>query len=405
MTILTLASEGPRRGHNDIGLLTGKRATTPSRRDARSRPLGSSTFTRLLVILVSSSKSWPCGQNQVRRIKRLRHEMPPSTLEMEMIRCSLSYNETYVGERSPAQIIVVANFLDLIAVGSLGGPLGGFVVDDLGVGQGPGVLDDGAADGVDPLLFLLLSIGDEVHGLGPGGDLEGEGTVEDVLGALDGEAGGDGDDAARGGGAGDVGVLEPEELPLLQHEPPAAPRLDVLPLLCQPPRPLRVRPERYTSLLLRRGGRPSEHRPPQARRHGLAFLLAPSRSSPSNCGTATQIPTSCPKGLPPLSSCSSSRVRENLQCPGTGDLAPKPFLSVVRSRKWGPSTMTKEEITFGRSARATTRCMRIHSHRDRGSHARAELSITCTLRRRKHHLPHKRAAPPRNETVSRRATV
>ncbi|CAL9123578.1 unnamed protein product, partial [Musa textilis] len=132
----------------------------------------------------------------------------------------------------------------------------------------------GAADGIDPLLLLLLGVSDEVHGLAPGGDFEGEGAIEDVLGALDGETGGDRDDAAGSGRAGDGGVLEPEELPLLQNEPPAAPRLDVLPLLRQPPRPLRGGPERHALLLLlRRGSRSSEYRSPQAGRHRLVPSL------------------------------------------------------------------------------------------------------------------------------------
>ena len=114
------------------------------------------------------------------------------------------------------------------------------VVDDLGIGDGSGVLNDGSADGIDPLLLLLLGVGDEVHGLAAGGELEGELAVKDVFRPLDGEAGGDGDDATGNGGAGDVGLLEPEELPLLEHEPTAPPRLDVLPLLVQPPGALRV---------------------------------------------------------------------------------------------------------------------------------------------------------------------
>lgn len=111
------------------------------------------------------------------------------------------------------------------------------------MGDGARKLDNGAADGVDPLLLLLVGVGDEVHGFFAGGELEGELLVEDVLGALDGEAGGDGDDAAGAGCAGEVLVLEPEELPLLQHEPAPPPCLDVLALLGEPPRSLRVRPE------------------------------------------------------------------------------------------------------------------------------------------------------------------
>lgn len=138
------------------------------------------------------------------------------------------------------------------------------------------MLDDGAADGVDPLLLLLLGVGDEVHGLRRGGELEGELPVERVLGALDGEAGGDGDDAAGHRRARDARVLEPEEPPLLEHEPPPPPRLDVLPLLVQPPRALPAVPELHAAPRVaagrgrRRGaaaaGR-AHHRAPQADRH------------------------------------------------------------------------------------------------------------------------------------------
>jgi hypothetical protein len=133
------------------------------------------------------------------------------------------------------------------------------------------VLDDGAADGVDPLLLLLLGVGDEVHGLRRGGELEGELPVERVLGALDGEAGGDGDDAAGHRRARDARVLEPEEPPLLEHEPPPPPRLDVLPLLGQPPRALRRTPELHPArgVGVRRRGAGAHHRPPQARRHEM----------------------------------------------------------------------------------------------------------------------------------------
>jgi len=166
--------------------------------------------------------------------------------------------------------------LGLLAVLGLRRGLGAaVVVDDLGVGDGAGVLDDGAADGVDPLLLLLLGVGDEVHGLGGGGELEGELAVEHVLGALDGEAGGDGDDAAGHGGPRHGGVLEPEEAPLLEHEPTAPPRLDVLALLVEPPRALGPVPEldpagRRVGRRRGGGGGPADavhHGPPQAGRH------------------------------------------------------------------------------------------------------------------------------------------
>lgn len=126
------------------------------------------------------------------------------------------------------------------------------VIDDLGVGEGEGVLDDGSPDRVDPILLLLLGVSDKVHSFSRGtGELESAGLVDDVLGALDGLAGGHGENAARSGGAADVGVLEPEELPLFQDEPAAAPGLDVVALLGQPPGALRLRPELDAAVVLR----------------------------------------------------------------------------------------------------------------------------------------------------------
>jgi len=105
------------------------------------------------------------------------------------------------------------------------------------------VLDDGATDGVDPVLLLLLGIGDEIHGVGARGKLKCVGLVEDVFGAFDGEARRDGDDTAWSRGACDGGVLEPEEFALLKDEPTAAPGLDVLALLGEPSSSLGVGPK------------------------------------------------------------------------------------------------------------------------------------------------------------------
>nr|GMD22286.1 hypothetical protein BHM03_00015740 [Ipomoea batatas] len=107
------------------------------------------------------------------------------------------------------------------------------VIDDLRVGERSGVLNDGAADGIDPILLLLLGVSDEVHGVTASGELERKGLVEDVLGALDGEALVDGDDAARDGvGSGGGGrVFEPQKLSLLENKPTTAPGLDVVALL------------------------------------------------------------------------------------------------------------------------------------------------------------------------------
>lgn len=125
------------------------------------------------------------------------------------------------------------------------------VIDDLGIGNRSRVLHDGTTDRIDPLLLLLLGVGEEVHGVLVGGKLEGAGLVEDVFGALDSEAGAYGDDATRGGGSGDVGALEPEELALFEDKPAAAPGLDVLALLGKPAGALGVRPELDAAVVLR----------------------------------------------------------------------------------------------------------------------------------------------------------
>jgi len=105
------------------------------------------------------------------------------------------------------------------------------IIDDLVNGDRPRVLHNRPSDRVDPILLLLLRIGNEVHGFRPSGELERELLVEHVLGALDREAGGHRDDTTWLGTACDDGFLEPEEFTLLEDEPAAAPRLDVLALL------------------------------------------------------------------------------------------------------------------------------------------------------------------------------
>ena len=138
------------------------------------------------------------------------------------------------------------------------------VIEDLVIGNRSRVLNDRSADRIDPILLLLLRIGDEIHGVAPSGELEGELAMEDVLGALDGEAIGDGDDAAGAGGAGDGGLLEPEELPLLQHEPAAAPGLDVLALLGEPAGALGRGPELDAVVVVGVGLGGAHRRSPQA---------------------------------------------------------------------------------------------------------------------------------------------
>lgn len=129
--------------------------------------------------------------------------------------------------------------------------IGAIVIDDLRIGDGSGVLNDGASNGVDPILLLLLGIGDEVHRVGARGELERVLLVDHILRALHRQARRHRNDAARLGGARDGGVLEPEELPLLQHEPPPSPRLDVLALLRQPTASLWIRPELHAVVVVR----------------------------------------------------------------------------------------------------------------------------------------------------------
>ena len=144
--------------------------------------------------------------------------------------------------------------------------LGGVVIiiDDLGIGDGSGVLDDGATDGVDPVFLLLLGIGYEVHSVRARGKLERVWLVEDIFGAFDGETRGDGDDAAWPRGACDGRVLEPEEFALLKDEPTAAPSLDVLALLGEPAGSLGVGPE-FDAVVVGGIVRHAGRRAPQAR--------------------------------------------------------------------------------------------------------------------------------------------
>lgn len=125
------------------------------------------------------------------------------------------------------------------------------VIDDLWIGDGARVLNNGSPNWIDPILLLLLGVGNEVHSLVASWELESKLFVEDVLGAFDGEAGGRWNDATRSGGAGDGGFLEPEELALLEDEPAATPGLDVLALLGEPAGTLRNRPELNAAVVVR----------------------------------------------------------------------------------------------------------------------------------------------------------
>lgn len=96
------------------------------------------------------------------------------------------------------------------------------------------MLNNRSTNRIDPVLLLLLRIGDEIHRLAPRRHLERKLPIKNILCALDGEAGGNRDDTAWSGRAGDGRFLEPEESSLFQDEPAAAPRLDVLTLLGEP---------------------------------------------------------------------------------------------------------------------------------------------------------------------------
>lgn len=79
--------------------------------------------------------------------------------------------------------------------------------------------------------------------------IEGVGLVEDVFGAFDGEARGEGDYATWTRRMRDGRVLEPEKLALLEEELVVVPYLDVLALLGDPADPLGVQPELDTIIV------------------------------------------------------------------------------------------------------------------------------------------------------------
>lgn len=84
-----------------------------------------------------------------------------------------------------------------------------------------------------------------------GGELEGAGLMEDILGALDGEAGVDRDDAAWNGGTSNDRVLKPEEFTLFQNEPSATPGFEIFALLVEPAGALGAGPEFNAFVIIR----------------------------------------------------------------------------------------------------------------------------------------------------------
>lgn len=109
------------------------------------------------------------------------------------------------------------------------------------------MLHNGAADRVDPFLFLLLGISNEVHGVLAGGEFKSKGFIECVFGTFDSKAIGDGNDASGNGILyGRIKrILKPQQFSLFQNKPTAAPGFDVLALLGEPAGPLRIGPEIY----------------------------------------------------------------------------------------------------------------------------------------------------------------
>lgn len=108
-----------------------------------------------------------------------------------------------------------------------------------------------AADRIDPLLLFALRLSDEVHSVLTGGEFEGAGLMEDILGSLDGEAGIDRDNAAWNGGASNDRVLKPEEFTSFQNEPTATPGSEVFALLVEPAGALGAGPEFDALVILR----------------------------------------------------------------------------------------------------------------------------------------------------------
>ena len=117
------------------------------------------------------------------------------------------------------------------------------IIHNLWFGHRPGMLNNRSTNGVNPLLFLLIRIGNKIHSLSTHGKLKGEWSIENIFSTFDGETCRDRDDASWFGGSRNDAFFEPEELPSLQDEPPAAPRLYVLSLLHKPSCSFWIAPE------------------------------------------------------------------------------------------------------------------------------------------------------------------
>ncbi|KAJ4720031.1 hypothetical protein OWV82_007928 [Melia azedarach] len=89
------------------------------------------------------------------------------------------------------------------------------VINDLRISHRSRVLNYGPSDRVDPVLFLLLRISDEVHRFSSRTQLKSVLFVQHIFSSLNSETRSNRDDATWLGGTSDGGLLEPEEFTLL----------------------------------------------------------------------------------------------------------------------------------------------------------------------------------------------
>mmetsp|Transcript_4058 Transcript_4058/g.10149 ORF Transcript_4058/g.10149 Transcript_4058/m.10149 type:complete len:216 (+) Transcript_4058:131-778(+) len=170
------------------------------------------------------------------------------------------------------------------------------VVPVLVVDQAPGVAHDGAPHRVNPILLLLVAVCDEEQVCLRGGHLEGVRLVDGVLRALDGQAAPDLDDAARDRVWRHDVRFEPKDLPLLEHKPPPAPGLDVLPLLHEPAGALRTVPVLHVAGV-RLGAEKSVH----------SADISPRRPQTRPAGALLPELSATPAISKPLARCSADR--------------------------------------------------------------------------------------------------
>lgn len=90
--------------------------------------------------------------------------------------------------------------------------------------------DNGSSHGIDPILFLLIRICNEIHRLLVRGKLECMLFVQNICRASYGTARGNRDDSTGPGISANMVVFEPEEHALFEDEPAATPGFDILAL-------------------------------------------------------------------------------------------------------------------------------------------------------------------------------